>query len=230
MKREKIINMLFSLKDEKYKDFQAPLIPNIEKKTIIGVRTPDLKILVKSIKNDEDTKDFLNILPHEYFDEYQIHAFLINEIKDFSECIKYTESFLPFTDNWATCDSLNPKVFKKEKQNLIPYIFKWIKDDHTYTVRFSIKMLMAHFLDSDFSDEYPQMVSTLRSDEYYINMMISWYFATALAKQYNFVISYIENKVLPLWVHNKTIQKAIESRRITESQKQYLRSLKIKNS
>ena len=219
---------LFVLQDLKYRDFQAGLIPNIEKDLFIGVRTPELRKLAKEIANDEDTASFLKDVPHKYFDENQLHAFIISLGKNFDETVKAVDDFLPYVDNWATCDQLYPKVLKKYKKELLPYIKKWIKSKKTYTVRFGIGMLMEHFLDDDFDVQYPKMVSGVKSDEYYINMMIAWYFATALAKQYDASIPFIENGSLDAWTHNKAIQKSVESRRISTNQKEYLKTLKRK--
>ncbi|MBQ7446397.1 MAG: DNA alkylation repair protein [Eubacterium sp.] len=225
---EEIRRKLFSLQDEPYKTFQVKLIPTIDPETMIGVRTPALRKLAKELSKDPDINEFLQDLPHQYFDENQLHAFLISEIKEYETCMEQTEKFLPFINNWATCDQLSPKVFKKHRQDLLPYIHVWIKSKETYTVRFGIDMLMHHFLDEDFDPAYPELVSKIRSEEYYINMMIAWYFATALAKQYDAVLPYIEQKKLAPWTHNKAIQKARESYRVTQEQKDYLKSLKVK--
>ena len=225
----KIREKLFELKDLKYKDFQSSLIPNVEKDLFIGVRTPQLRAFAREIVNDEDTIDFLKDVPHKYFDENQLHAFVISLGKDFDETVGAVEAFLPYVDNWATCDQLSPKVFRKHKKELLPYIKKWIKSRKTYTVRFAIGMLMEHFLDDDFDMQYPKIVAGVKSNEYYINMMIAWYFATALAKQYDAIIPFIENKNLETWTHNKAIQKSVESRRISTNQKEYLKTLKGKN-
>lgn len=224
----KIREKLFELKDLKYKDFQSSLIPNVEKDLFIGVRTPQLRAFAREIVNDEDTIDFLSAVPHKYFDENQLHAFIISLGKNFDETVGAVEAFLPYVDNWATCDQLSPKVFKKHKKKLLPYIKKWIKSKKTYMVRFAIGMLMEHFLDDDFDVQYPKMVSGVKSDEYYINMMIAWYFATALAKRYDAIIPFIENECLDAWTHNKAIQKSVESRRISTDQKEYLKALKRK--
>lgn len=227
--KNKMKEELFKLQDNEYKELQAKTIPSIDPNTIIGVRTPELRSLAKKMVKENNYKSFLEELPHKYFDENQLHAFIISEIKDFNECIDYTNKFLPYIDNWATCDQMSPKVFKKNKDNLLKEIKVWIKSKETYTIRFAIGMLMSYFLDEDFDKKYLELVSKIKSKEYYVNMMIAWYFATALAKQYKDTIAYIENNKLDTWVHNKTIQKAIESYRITESQKEYLRTLKIKN-
>ena len=222
-----IQSLLFAKQDIKYRDFQAPLFPNIDKEKMIGVRTPELKKLAKELFGSELANKFIETLPHQYFDENQLHAFLISLIKDYKTCLKEVERFLPYIDNWGTCDQLSPKVFAKHKEELVVDIKRWIKSKHTYTVRFAIGVLLQHYLDESFKEEYLELVSKVKSDEYYINMMIAWYFATALAKQYDSTIKYIEDKQLDPWVHNKTIQKAVESYRITNEQKAYLKSLKI---
>ena len=224
---EEIRKLLFAKQDIKYRDFQAPLFPNIEKEKIIGVRTPELKKLAKELFGSELEKRFIDTLPHEYFDENQLHAFLISLIKNYETCLKEVEKFLPYIDNWGTCDQLSPKVFTKHKDDLIVNIKRWIKSQHTYTVRFAIGMLLGLYLDDSFKEEYLEIVSQIKTEDYYINMMIAWYFATALAKQYNSAIKYLEDKKLSPWVQNKTIQKANESFRITLEQKQYLKTLKI---
>ena len=226
---------LRNMSDEKYADFQAKLTPGIDRDRFIGVRTPQLrafaKELVKGRSEDispETVEQFLAQLPHKYFDENQLHAFMISEIKDFDRCMDMTETFLPYVNNWATCDQLSPKVFAKHKAELLDHIYRWIDSGETYTIRFGIGMLMEHFLDGDFDVSYLERVAQIRSEEYYVNMMIAWYFATALAKQYGPALAMIEENRLDLWTHNKAIQKAIESRRITPEQKEYLRSLKRK--
>ena len=223
---KQIVDLLFARQDIKYRDFQAPLFPNVEKERFIGVRTPELKALAKEL-NDDIAQKFIKELPHYYFDENQLHAFIISRIKDYETCLQEVDKFLPYIDNWATCDQLSPKVFAKHKDELIIYIKKWIKSEHVYTKRFAIGMLMSLYLDDSFKKEYMEMVASIQSEEYYINMMIAWYFATALAKKWNTSIKYIEDKRLSIWVHNKTIQKAVESYRINEEQKAYLKTLKI---
>lgn len=256
MTTDDIRSRLFALQDVPYRDFQAKLIPTIDPETMIGVRTPALRQLAKelailpagsgktaSAKKCADLPPeitaFLSELPHRYFDENQLHAFLISGMKDFGLCIAETGRFLPYVDNWATCDQMSPKVFRKHRPELLPYIRKWIIPDgtvagtftvlpeKTYTVRFGTGMLMEHFLDDDFDPAYPELVSRIRSEEYYVNMMTAWYFATALAKQYDSVLPYLTEKRLDPWVHNKTIQKAVESLRITPEQKAYLKTLRI---
>ncbi len=216
---------LFKLQDKKYQEMQFKIIPNIEPNTIIGVRTPELRSLAKELIK-EDYKSFLNNLPHQYFDENQLHAFIISEIKDYNECITYLNKFLPYVNNWATCDQLSPKIFKKNTDKLLDQIKIWISSKETYTIRFGIGTLMQYYLDDNFNKEYLKWISNIKSEEYYINMMIAWYFATALAKKYKETIPYIEKNKLDIWVHNKTIQKAIESYRITPEQKEYLKGLK----
>jgi len=219
---------LFKMQDMDYRDFNSKLIPTVDKESMIGIRTPDLRKYAKQLGKSSDVIEFLQTLPHKYFDENQLHAFIISEIKDFKNCIDEINRFLPYIDNWATCDQLSPKVFKKNHNELFEYIKDWLKSDKVYTLRFGIGMLMEHFLDEDFDILYPETVSKIRSGEYYINMMIAWYFATALAKQYESIIPFIENNSLDIWTHNKAIQKSIESYRITDEQKAYLRELKIK--
>ena len=226
--RKEIRDELFLLQDEKYRDFQAKLIPTVDSETVIGVRTPELRSYARRLVKREDISGFLADLPHRYFDENQLHAFIISEIKDYDGCMEEVDHFLPYVDNWATCDQMSPEVFRKQRAELLDHIRVWIRSDETYTVRFAIRMLMDHFLDGDFTEEYPEMVAAVRSDEYYLNMMIAWYFATALAKQYEAAVPYIEKRRLDTWTHNKTIQKSVESYRITPEQKEYLKSLKIK--
>lgn len=219
---------LMKLQDLKYRDMQIKIIPSVEADAIIGVRTPELRKLAKQFAKREDVSEFLQDLPHQYFDEDQLHAFIISEMKDYDACMTELERFLPYVNNWATSDQMSPKVFKKNRKDLLKHVNKWIKSKKTYTIRYGVGMLMEHFLDEDFDPKYPEMVSKLRSEEYYVNMMIAWYFATALAKQYDAVLPYIEEKKLDVWTHNKAIQKSVESYRITPEQKEYLKSLKIK--
>ena len=188
---EEIRARLFSLQDTAYRDFQVKLIPGMDAEKEIGVRTPELRKLAKELAKREDIREFLNDLPHQYFDEIQLHAFILSGEKDFEKCMEDLERFLPYVDNWATCDQTSPKVFRKHRKELLDAIRRWIGSEHTYTVRFAIKMLMEHFLDEDFDPIYPEMVATVRSEEYYIRMMIAWYFATALAKQYDAVLPYL---------------------------------------
>lgn len=224
----KVTEYLFSVQDLKYRDFNSKLIPNIEKDTVIGVRTPLLRNYAKQMIKNGDVSPFLKELPHKYFEENQIHAFIISELKDYGTVIAELERFLPYIDNWATCDQLSPKVFKKNTDKLIDKATEWINSDRTYTIRFGIGIFMQYFLDDKFSEEYLSLIANIRSDEYYVNMMIAWYFATALAKQYSSTVVHIEEKYLDKWVHNKAIQKACESYRVTDEHKAYLKSLKIK--
>ena len=228
MIKDDIVKELFRLQDKKYREFQIPIIPNVDPERIIGVRTPELKKLAKELSKRDDIDEFLEDLPHDHFDEDQLHAFIISAMKDYDLCIKELEHFLPYVDNWATCDQMSPKVFKKHRQKLCAKAKEWIASGDTYTVRFGIGMLMEHFLDDDFDSEYLSTVASVRSDEYYINMMIAWYFATALAKQYDAALPYIEGCRLDPWTHNKAIQKSVESSRVTPEHKEYLKTLKIK--
>ncbi len=227
MNKTELYKQLYDLQDLKYRDMQIKIIPTIEPESVIGVRTPELRAIAKELLKTGDFKRFLAELPHRYFEENQLHAFVISGIKDLNICMEELERFLPYVDNWATCDQMSPKVFKKNKEVLLTHVKEWINSEKTYTVRFAVGMLMGHFLEEDFDPCYPEMVAKLRSDEYYVNMMIAWYFATALAKQYESILPFIEEKRLADWTHNKAIQKSVESRRITEEQKIYLRSLKV---
>lgn len=220
----KIQTDLFNMRDEKFAKFNASLLPHTVQKNVIGVRTPQLRKYAKKISA---TDKFLSELPHKYFEENQIHAFVLSDIRDIKKCTEMVNAFLPYIDNWATCDQLIPKIFAKNIDTLLPQIRKWIKSNHTYTVRFAIGLLMRFYLGEKFDIQYANMVVNIKSDEYYINMMRAWYFATALAKNWDDVIGIIENKKLDTWTHNKTIQKARESFRITPAQKQYLTKLKI---
>ena len=219
---------LFSLREEKFAAFQARLIPNVAPERVIGVRTPALRKLAKTLRGSGQAEEFLKALPHEFFEENNLHAFLLCEMKDFEACVQAVEDFLPYVDNWATCDQMSPGVFRKNKQALLPHIRRWIASEQCYTRRFGIGMLMSHFLDEDFREEYLSLVSDIRSEEYYVNMMIAWYFATALAKQYEAALPYLENRRLAPWVHNKAIQKALESFRVSDGHKTYLKTLKIR--
>ena len=225
---EDIRKDLFALQDVPYRDFQVKLFPGCDVARFIGVRTPALRALAKEYGKREDVGVFLADLPHAYFDEDQLHAFILENIRDFDRCLEAVEIFLPYVDNWATCDQLSPKVFRREKGKLLERIRVWLGSDRTYTVRFAAGMLMLHFLDDDFDPAYPEMIAKIRSDEYYINMMTAWYFATALAKQWDAALPYLQECRLDPWTHNKAIQKAVESRRITAEQKEYLRPLKVK--
>lgn len=224
---DNIISRLTLLREESYQKFQSSLIPTVDPSAILGVRTPELRKIAKELFGTEMGKAFLNELPHSCFEENQIHGFMISEIKNFEECLIQTERFLPYIDNWATCDQTAPKVFSKHKQELLPSIDRWLDSDHTYTVRFAIGMLMRHYLDADYQTAYTDRVCAVESDDYYIRMEQAWYMATALAKQWDSVIPYLEKRILPMWTHNKTIRKAKESYRITTEQKDYLSGLMI---
>ena len=219
---------LFELQDLKYRDFQSKLLPKTEKEKIIGVRTPILRKFAKEFAQTKEAQNFLQELPHQYYEENNLHLMIVTQICDYEKCLKEVIQFLPYIDNWATCDLPLPKCFEKHKAELIVDVKKWIASNDTYTIRYGIGVLLRLYLDEEFKDEYPKLVSAVISDEYYVNMMIAWYFATALAKQQKYAIKFIEDKTLDDWTHNKAIQKAIESRRITEEEKAYLRSLKVK--
>ena len=219
---------LFALQDLKYKEFHKRLIPTIDEDTIIGVRIPALRALVKEFSATEEAAEFMKELPHPYYEENNVHAFLIEKIKGYDTCIRELDKFLPYVDNWATCDSMAPKVLKKHLPELMDKIKEWLASDQIYTVRYGIGLLMKFYLDEAFEEKYLQMVADVQSEEYYINMMIAWYFATALAKHYKKALSYLEEQKLDVWTHNKTIQKAVESHRITPEQKAYLKTLKRK--
>ena len=223
---ELILQKLQELSDLGYRDFQAKLMPTAAKETIIGVRTPAMRALAKELKGTELAAEFMKELPHQYFDENQLHAFFINELKDYDECLQELERFLPYVDNWATCDQLSPKVLKKQPEATLEAIRKWMASEHVYTIRFGMEMLMSFYLDAWFKPEYLAWVAADRNDEYYVKMMVAWFFATALAKQYEATVPYLEQRLLPEWSHKKAIQKACESYRITKEQKEYLRTLK----
>ncbi|MCQ2452122.1 MAG: DNA alkylation repair protein [Oscillospiraceae bacterium] len=223
-----IAEELFALQDKEYAAFQAKLTPGIEAERIIGVRVPRARELAKRLYREGDYHPFLNSLPHLYFDENILHALLISEIKDFDTCMVELEKFLPYIDNWAVCDILSPKVFQKRKGQLLTAIQGWVASPLAYTCRFGMEMLMTHFLDDAFLPEYLELPSRVRSQEYYVNMMTAWFFATALAKQWDSAITYLEQNRLDTWTHNKTIQKARESYRISADQKEYLKTLKRK--
>lgn len=221
-----VYERLLEVKDEGYRDFQAKLVPNISPDSIIGVRTPDMRAVAKEVYSSKERDEFLNELPHKYYEENLVHFFVISLIKDFDECIEATERFLPYVDCWPVSDQATPKSFKKNHEKLLPYIKKWIADEHVYTSRFGIRMLMNEFLGDDFKEEYLEIVSSKKGDDYYLKMMVAWYFATALAKKYEESVKYIEERKLDEWVHRKAIQKAIESFRVSEEHKEYLRSLR----
>lgn len=225
---EKLIEKrLFELRDEEYRSFQGALMPTVERERIIGVRVPALRKLARKLFGTEEAKEFMRTLPHKYYEENCLHGFLIEQIKDFDGCIDALDKFLPYVDNWATCDMTSPKILKNDTERLYQKIKAWIASGETYTVRYGIVMLMRHYLDGNFSTEHLELVASVRADEYYVNMAVAWYFATALAMQDESVIPYFENKLLGKWVHNKAIQKAVESYRITKEIKERLRTLKI---
>lgn len=219
---------LFLLQDLEYRDFHGRLMPTVDKEKIIGVRTPALRKFANAFAKHKEAEQFLEALPHEYYEENNLHGFLIEKIKDYDECIKALDKFLPYVDNWATCDMMSPGVLGKHPERLLKQIKIWIKTEDTYTVRFAIGLLMKYYLEEHFATDYPDMVASVQSEEYYIQMMQAWYFATALAKQYEAVLPYLEQRRLGIRVHNKTIQKAVESNRITPEQKSYLKTLKRK--
>ena len=217
---------LFALQDSSYADFQANLIPNIPRERIIGVRIPEARKLAKRLAREAEASQFLRDLPHKYYDENMLHGLLLSEIKDYDACIAAVDIFLPFVDNWAVCDIMSPKIFRKHKTALLEKIKEWSASEKTYTCRFGIEILMTYFLDDDFKPAYLEIPASVHSEEYYVQMMIAWFFATALAKQWDTTIKYIEDQRLDTWTHNKAIQKARESKRITSEQKEYLKSLK----
>ncbi len=221
-----VYERLLAVKDPEYREFQAKLVPNIDPATIIGVRTPDMRNIAKEVAKSPEKETFLKELPHKYYEENLVHFFVIAQIKDFDECVKRVEEFLPYVDCWPVSDQATPKSFKKNHNNLLPYIKKWIASDHVYTARFGIRMLMNEFLGDEFKDEYAQMVAEKKGEDYYLKMMVAWYFATALAKNYDETVKYIENHCLDEWVHKKAIQKAVESFRVTDEHKEYLKSFR----
>ena len=221
-----IYDKLSEVKDEEYKEFQAKLVPNISPDVILGVRTPDMRRIAKEMYGTPEGGSFLKELPHKYYEENLVHFFMIARIKDFDECVAAVETFLPYVDCWPVSDQSSPASFKKNHQKLIPFIKKWIASDHVYTARFGLRMLMNEYLGEDFKDEYLELAASKEGDDYYLKMMIAWYFATALAKRYDETIPYIEERRLDEWVHRKSIQKALESYRVSDEHKEYLRSLK----
>jgi len=217
---------LYKLQDLPYREFTAKLIPNIEKESIIGIRTPALRAFAKEFAKSPEAKEFLCALPHTYYEENNLHAFLIAQIKDAQQALTAIEEFLPCIDNWATCDGLRPKCFAKDPTVLLPSIARWLESNEPYTIRFAVNMLMVHFLGTHFDPAHMELLSTIRHDDYYVKMVIAWYFAEALAKQYDAAIAVLQENRLDPWTHNKAIQKAIESRKISNETKAYLRTLK----
>jgi len=228
MDRETLTRLLKQQSDSTYAAFHRRLIPTVDGSRVIGVRTPELRKTARMLVKAGEEAMLLGDLPHPYFEENQLHAFVLGGMKDFERCLEETERFLPYIDNWATCDQLSPKVFAKHRAALLPHIARWTASSHEYTVRFGIKMLMEHFLDEDFDLRYPDAVAAIDREEYYIRMMQAWYFATALAKQYDAILPYLQTRRLEAWTHQKTIQKAVESYRLTPSQKEELKALRLK--
>lgn len=222
-----ILDKLYELQDIEYAEFQSKLTPSVPRDRFIGIRVPALRKLAKELAKGEEKDTFLQELPHYHYEENMLHGFLIAEIKDYDRCLNEIERFLPYVDNWAVSDTMSPKVFSKHKDELIIRIKEWIASDETYTCRFGMCMLMRYYLDEDFKEEYLKLPAAVHSEEYYVNMMAAWYYATALAKQWEATVPYIEERKLDKWVHNKTIQKARESYRITPDQKEYLKTLKM---
>lgn len=220
---------LLSMGEEGYRAFQCRLMPTVEPERVIGIRTPALRSFAREFSKTPEAAVFLKTLPHWYYEENNLHAFLIAGMGDYAQAVAALEEFLPYVDNWATCDMMRPKAFKKRLPELLEQIKIWISSDHTYTTRFGIEMLMTFYLDDKFQPEYLELAAGVRSEEYYVNMMTAWFFATALAKQYDAALPYLQQRRLDSWVHNKAIQKAVESYRITEDQKAYLRLLKLPN-
>ena len=217
---------LLQVKDDKYREFQAKLVPNIDYSNILGVKTPQMRSIAKKVFDSGRKDEFLKTLPHRYYEENLIHFFVISLIKDFDECIKAVENFLPYVDCWPVSDQATPKSFKINHEKLLPYIKKWIASEHVYTARFGIRMLMNEFLGDDFKEEYLELAASVKGDDYYIKMMVAWYFATALAKRYDESVKYIEERKLDEWVHKKSIQKAIESYRVSDEHKEYLKTFR----
>ncbi len=221
-----LYDRLEKVNDEAYRDLQMKLVPNIPPETVVGVRTPEMRAIAKAVYESADRDAFLNDLPHKYYEENLIHFFVIAQIRDFDECIRRTEAFLPYVDCWPVSDQATPKSFRKNHEKLLPYLRNWIASEHVYTARFGIRMLMNEFLDADFKEEYLDLVASKTGEDYYLKMMIAWYFATALAKRYDETLPYLETRRLDDWTHKKTIQKAVESFRVTDEHKAYLRTLR----
>ena len=230
MQENRILTRLFALQDQEYGDFQARLMPGISRERIIGVRTPQLRGLARELAGTDEAGHFLQAAVHRYYEENNLHGILISGIRDFPDCVKELDRFLPQVDNWATCDLIRPAAAKKHLPEFLPEIRRWLASDHTYTIRFAVEMLMCYYLDEAFEPEYPELVCSLQSEEYYVKMMIAWYFTTALAKQYEKALPFLEEQRLDVWTHNKTIQKAVESFRIKPEQKEYLKRLRRPSS
>lgn len=221
-----VYERLLKVQDKEYRDFQIKLVPNISPDAMIGVRTPDMRNIAKEVFKSDERDAFLRELPHKFYEENLVHFFLIAMIKDFDECVKAVDEFLPYVDCWPVSDQATPKSFKKNHEKLLPHIKKWIASDHVYTARFGIRMLMNEFLGDDFKKEYLELVASKRGEDYYLKMMVAWYFATALAKQYDESVKYIEERKLDDWVLKKAIQKAVESYRVTDEHKEYLKTFR----
>lgn len=221
-----LIDRLMEEKDDAYRDFQVKLVPGVSPESVLGVRTPQLRKIAKEVFESKDRDAFLRDLPHRYYEENLIHFFVAARIKDFDSCVQAVEEFLPYVDCWPVSDQATPVSFKKNHQKLLPYIKKWVLSDHVYTARFGIRMLMNEFLGEDFREEYLELVASRRSEDYYLKMMVAWYFATALAKRYPESIRYFETHKLDEWIHRKAIQKALESYRVSEEHKEYLKRLR----
>ena len=221
-----VYERLSACRDEEYRDFQSKLVPNIPKETVLGVRTPDMRKIAKEIRGTEEAKVFLAMLPHRYYEENLVHFFLLAEIRDFDECVKAVETFLPYVDCWPVCDQSSPRAFARNHERLLPFIKKWIGSEDVYTARFGIRMLMNEFLGEDFRPEYLEWVAAVKGEDYYVKMMVAWYFATALAKRYDESVVYVEERRLEPWTHKKAIQKALESYRVSDEHKEYLKTLR----
>lgn len=226
MTNKQITERLFELQDKKFASFHSVLIPNVPSECVIGVKVPKLRKMAAELYRAGDYAEFLKQLPHKYYEENMLHGLLVSEIRDFDTCVRELEWFLPYVDNWAVCDSMSPQTFKKNKEKLLVKIREWTASCDTYTCRFGLGMLMKHFLDDDFKEEYLVIPTSVTSEEYYLKMMVAWFFATALAKQWEATIPYIEGNKLDSWTHNKAIQKARESFRISEEQKNLLNAMK----
>lgn len=221
-----VYEKLLEAKDDRYRAFQAPLVPGIPEDALLGVRTPALRAIAREVSAGPQREEFLSSLPHRYFEENLIHFFIIAGIRDFDACVRAVDAFLPYVDCWPVSDQATPAVFRKNHEKLLPHIRKWIASDHVYTARFGIRMLMNEFLDKDFREEYLGLAASASGDDYYLRMMVAWYFATALAKQYGAAVRYLEERKLDEWIHRKAIQKAVESRRVSDEHKEYLKSLR----
>jgi 3-methyladenine DNA glycosylase AlkD len=222
----KLYDRLIAERDEAYRDFQAKLVPNIPQETILGVRTPALRAIAKEVSACAERDAFLNDLPHKYYEENLIHFFVLAGFRDFDACVRAVEAFLPYVDCWPVSDQATPKSFRKNRGRLLPYVKQWIASEHVYTARFGLRMLMNEYLDDDFKPEYLDLAASQTGEDYYLKMMVAWYFATALAKQYDAAVPYFEQRRLDEWVHKKAIQKAVESFRVTDAHKDYLKTLR----